>query len=231
MRTIIDDHQVHIWQANLKNQARLPNDISEYLSPHELERANKLKFPNDRDHFIARQYLLRSILCKYCDCQPHELIFSYNKYNKPFITLPKSEDIKFNMSSSADLMIIGVCKQHDIGIDIEKVRETGNLDDIALENFSQRELEYFNNESDKKTAFFDIWTRKEAFIKAVGTGMYFPLKSFCVEVDPSGSYEKLIILKHPAESLWRTITLKVSDGHRAALAIESDNFNVSYFQL
>jgi Phosphopantetheinyl transferase len=232
MHTLIDDYQVHVWQVNLKNRNGVPKDIHDYLSPYELERAAKFKFTHDREHYILRHYLLRLILCKYCDCQPQELRFRYNSYNKPFINIPEFREIKFNMSSSDDLMMIGLCKQNDIGIDIEKIRETGNLEHIALENFSHRELEYFNSELKKTTAFFNIWTRKEAFIKAIGKGIYFPLKSFSVDIDPSGSYENIAILRHPVESKrWRTITLKTSDSHIAALAIKSVRFNVLYFQL
>lgn len=232
MHTAIDDSQVHVWQVNLKSRNELPKDLQDYLSPNELERAAKFKFSKDRDHFLLRHYLLKLILCEYCDCQPHELKFRYNNYNKPFINIPEFKELKFNMSSSDDLMMIGLCKQNDIGIDVEKIRETGNLEHIALENFSERELEYLNSKLDKTTAFFNIWTRKEAFIKAVGKGIYFPLKSFCVDVDPSGSYENMTILKHPVESKrWRTIAIKVSDSHIAALAIKSVRFNVLYFQL
>ena len=232
MHTAIDDSQVHVWQVNLKSRNELPKDLQDYLSPIEHERAAKFKFPNDREHFLLRHYLLKLILCEYCDCQPHELKFRYNNYNKPFINIPEFKELKFNMSSSDDLMMIGLCKQNDIGIDVEKIRETGNLEHIALENFSERELEYLNSKLDKTTAFFNIWTRKEAFIKAVGKGIYFPLKLFCVDVDPSGSYENMTILKHPVESKrWRTIAIKVSDSHIAALAIKSVRFNVLYFQL
>ena len=232
MHTAIDDSQVHVWQVNLKSRNELPKDLQDYLSPNELERAAKFKFSKDREHFLLRHYLLKLILCEYCDCQPHELKFRYNNYNKPFINIPEFKELKFNMSSSDDLMMIGLCKQNDIGIDVEKIRETGNLEHIALENFSERELEYLNSKLDKTTAFFNIWTRKEAFIKAVGKGIYFPLKSFCVDVDPSGSYENMTILKHPVESKrWRTIAIKVSDSHIAALAIKSVRFNVLYFQL
>lgn len=232
MHTVIDDYQVHVWQVNLKSRKEHPKDIQDYLSPDEIERAVKFKFTHDREHFILRHYLLRLILSKYCDCQPNELRFRYNSCKKPFINIPEFREIKFNMSSSDDLMMIGLCKQNDIGIDIEKVRETGNLEHVALENFSQRELEYFYSELDKTTAFFNIWTRKEAFIKATGKGVYFPLKSFCVDIDPSGSYENLTIFRHPAESKhWRTIITKASDSHIAALAIKSVRFNVLYFQL
>jgi 4'-phosphopantetheinyl transferase len=232
MTTLVDDHQVHVWQADLNSFHGFPEDISDHLSPYEIERANNLKFKIDQEHFILRHYLLRLILSKYYNCQPREIRFKYNSFKKPFVESKRSNEIKFNMSSSDDFIIIGLCRNKDIGIDIEKVRQTDNFELIALDNFSNPELEYLNNESDKTTAFFNIWTRKEAFIKAVGTGIYFPLKSFSVDIDASGNSENLKILNHHAESkLWRTMNLKTRDCYTAALAIKSVKFNVLYFQL
>jgi 4'-phosphopantetheinyl transferase len=232
MNIEIEDYQVHIWQANLKSLSVYPEDISKTLSSDELESADKLKFTIDREHFILRHYYLRLILGKYCNCQPHELMFRYNSCKKPYISIPEYKEILFNMSSSGDLMIVGLGWHNDIGIDIEKVHEFYNLENISADYFSLQELNYFNGESDRTKAFFKIWTRKEAIIKAMGQGLYYPLKSFCVEVSPSGDYEHMTIVNNPSESkLWRTSELNTSDGYIASLAIKSDRFKISYFHL
>ncbi len=232
MNTLINNSQVHVWQATLKSLNVLPGDISDFLSPFELERANKLKFPHDQEQFVLRHYLLRIILSKYCECHPNEIRFRYDSYEKPYIDLPVFNEINFNMSSSADLIIIGLCRKTDIGIDVEKVHHIQDMEQIVRENFSHKELKYFNSEPDKTAAFFKIWTRKEAFIKAVGKGFYFPLKSFYCEVSSSEGYENITLPKHPVESkLWRTKALKAADGYVASLAIKSTGFNILYFQL
>lgn len=232
MNIEIEEYQVHVWQANMNTPSIHPKEISKALSPDELERANKLKFPKDREHFILRRYQLCLILSKYCGCQPHELMFRYNSYKKPFIYMPEFKGVKFNMSFSGDLMLVGLSKQNDLGIDIEKVHEMHDLENIAVENFSLQELKYLNGTLDKTNTFFKIWTRKESFIKATGKGMYHPLKSFCVDINSSGSYEHLVIFNHPMESkLWRTAELNTSDGYIASMAIKSDKFQISYFQL
>ena len=232
MNTSINNSEVHVWQATLKNPSVLPGDISDFLSPFELERANKLKFPHDQEQFIVRHYLLRIILSKYCECHPKEIRFRYNSYKKPYIDLPEFNEINFNMSSSADLIIIGLCRKTDIGIDIEKVQEIENIEQIAQENFSHQELTYFNCDSDRTAAFYNIWTRKEAFIKAIGKGFYFPLKSFYCEISSSGGFENITIPEHPVESkLWKTKALKAADGYVASLAIKSTGFSILYFQL
>jgi 4'-phosphopantetheinyl transferase len=232
MSVAIKDNQVHVWQVNLKT---MPADTTKFtgtLSPDELERAGKLKIQRDREHFILCHSQLRLILSKYCDCLPGELSFRYNSCKKPLISNTESGELKFNMSHSDDLMLVGLCKRNEIGIDIEKVREVDELENIANENFSAQEIKYLMDSSDKINTFFKIWTRKEAFIKAIGKGIHFPLKSFCVEIKSMGSPEHLVILHHsPRQDQWRTSELKVSDGYIASLAINSDKFKISYFQL
>ena len=232
MNIEIEEYQVHVWQTNIDDLSIYPKDILKSLSPDELERADKFKFPEDREHFILRRYKLRVILSKYCDCQPHELVFRYNFYKKPFIYIPEYEGVKFNMSFSGNLMLAGLSKNTDIGIDIENVRQMPDLENIAREDFSLQEVNYLKGTSDKTTTFFKIWTRKEAFIKATGKGLYHPLKSFCVNINSSGRYEHVVIFDHPEESgLWRTEALNTSDGYIASMAIRSDKFQISYFHL
>lgn len=221
-----------MWQANLNTLYVYAKGIAKTLPPEELERANKLRFTRDREQFILRRYHLRLILSKYCDCQPYEIMFSYNYCKKPFIFISEFKEIKFNLSYSKELMLVGLSNHDDIGIDIEKIIEIRNLENVAIENFSLQELKLYNSKLDKTDTFFKIWTRKEAFVKAKGKGLYLPLKSFCVQINSSGSYEHLIIFNHPSESkLWRTVGLNTSDGYIASLAIKSDKFKISYFQL
>ncbi len=232
MNIEIEEYQVHVWQANIKADSAYYKDFSNALSSDELERANNFRFPKDRERFIIRRYQLRLILSKYCGCQPNEIMFGYNSFKKPFIWLPEFKEVKFNMSCSGDLMLVGLCNQNEIGIDIEKVCEIHNLDNIASENFSLQELKYLNGTLDKINAFYKIWTRKEAFIKAIGKGMYYPLKSFCVEVNSSGGYEQLVIFNHLTESkLWRTAEINSPAGYIASIAIKSDRFRINYFHL
>ena len=232
MNLEIEKDQVHVWQVHLNSTSSHPMEITKALSSDELEQANKFKFPEDREHFILRRNQLRTILSKYYGCQPREIIFRYNSYKKPFIYMPELKRIKFNMSFSGDLMLVGISKHNDIGIDIEKVHEMHDLENIAFENFSSQELKYLNGTLDITNTFFKIWTRKEAFIKAKGEGIYHPLKSFCVDIKSSGSYEQLVIFNHPAESkLWRTTEINTSSGYIASMAINSHRFQILYFQL
>ena len=178
MNIEIEDNHIHVWQARIDTSSGFPEEILNTLSQDERERAHKFQFQKDREHYILRHYQLRLILSKYCGCQPHEIKFRYNSYKKPFIFMPEFKEIKFNISFSHDLMLVGLNKYKDIGIDIEKVHEIHDLETLAVNNFSSQELKALNENLDKTKTFFTIWTRKEAFIKATGKGMYYPLKSF-----------------------------------------------------
>lgn len=232
MNIKIEDNQVHVWQAKINTPSGYPEDILNTLSQEERERAHKLQFQKDREHFIFRHYQLRLILSKYCGCQPHEIKFRYNPYKKPFIFMPDYKEVKFNISFSHDLMLVGLNKHKEIGVDIEKVHEIHDLETVAVNNFSARELKILNEALDKIKTFFTIWTRKEAFIKATGKGMYYPLKSFCVCINSTGSCEHPVIFNRPIKSkLWRITELITSEGYIASLAIKTNKFRISYFQL
>jgi len=227
----IKNHQVHVWQTDVCNSTVYPKDIQKVLSPVELERVNKFRVPKDQAHFIFRHYKLRVILSLYCGCQPQNLIFRYNSFGKPFIDMPEFNEVRFNMSFSGNLMILGISRQNNIGCDIEEVREIDDQRNIANENFSTQEIQILNHSNDEIGTFFKIWTRKEALIKAIGKGMFYPLKSFTVNMDPLGGPEHLLIIDNTDESkLWRTTPLNISDGYIASLAIESDEFQISYFK-
>jgi 4'-phosphopantetheinyl transferase len=227
MNIILEDQQVHVWQVNLETNPGHADEFS--LSADELERANKFRFSKDRDNFILRHYFLREILGKYCDCKPYEIDFSYNTCKKPFIKMPEFAEIKFSLSYSNEMMLVGVSKK-DIGIDIEQIREEYTLDNIAAENFSDQEFEYYeSNLSEKTKAFYNIWTRKEAFIKSVGDGMSMPLKSFCVNINYDGNPEPVVIFDHPTDSgKWITERIKTLAGYIASVAVKSNRLNLIY---
>jgi len=232
MKIEIEDNQVHIWQARIDVSSGYPKDIKDVLSADERERAISFKLQNDQIHFIIRHYLLRIILSKYCDYLADEITFRYDTHKKPAFNMPEYRKIKFNMSFSHDLMLVAINKHNDIGIDIEKVHDINDLESVAVNNFSSKEFKYLNSSSEKINTFFKIWTRKEAFIKATGKGMYYPLKSFCVSMDKSGNHENLIIFNHPIKSKhWRIAEIKASDGFIASIAVKTNKFQISYFQL
>lgn len=181
----LKDNEIHISLCRISNDKPLINILEKYLSIDELEKANKFVFEKDRLSYIVSRGTLRTLLVKYLNISPQLIRFSYNQYGKPFIDIPQSTDIKFNLSHSNEYCLIAINKNSNIGIDIEWINKDIMPNDIAKNYFSASELKDFSsiNKENQLRAFFKIWTRKEAFIKAVGKGLSLSLDSFDVSLD------------------------------------------------
>jgi 4'-phosphopantetheinyl transferase len=231
MNTLLQDKSIHIWYADI-HSIRLGQElIHTTLSPDEIAHANQYKFEQDRMSFFSRHYILRLILSKYYKCRPQELKFRYSQYGKPDVDSSESECLKFNLSFSGNLMAVGISAHIDIGVDLEEIKQLDNINDIANDHFSLEEFTFFKNDSDITSTFYKIWTRKEAFIKGVGKGMFYPLKSFSVKLGSKGVSKHPIIISQPKESKkWRIIELDAKKGYVASLAAKTDQLIISYYQ-
>ncbi|MDP4206028.1 MAG: 4'-phosphopantetheinyl transferase superfamily protein [Bacteroidota bacterium] len=230
MALTIEDNEIHIWHADLLPEKWNTQELTEVLSEDERTRAQNFKFQCHREYFILRRYLLRAILSKYCHCNPSDLEFRYTGYQKPFISTPEYNSIKFNASFSDNLLLIGITMQREIGVDIERQHIIPDIERVAFDHFSTNEFNLFKEASCNEEIFFKIWTRKEAFIKAVGKGMYYPLKSFAIN-PASPEFEKPALENDPERSEhWRIGGLTTKEGFYASLAVNADQFNIRYLQ-
>ena len=179
----IQDNQVHLWYIPYNSQNILSTkfDKDEVLSEDEIRRANKYKFHIHRKQFITYRIALRKILSIYYKISPRELVFKYTEYGKPYVAnSPIQYNIQFNLSHSEDMAVLGVTKNNLLGVDIEYIKPIDNIDDIAIQFFSKSEYKKFVSlpSKYKLECFYEIWTRKEAFIKAIGEGLSHPLDTF-----------------------------------------------------
>ena len=144
--------------------------LEQTLSADEKERAARFHFPVDRERFIAAHGCLRAILRRYLGCESDQISFSVNQYGKPALN---DYPLEFNLSHSGNYALIGITRKQKIGVDVEKVRPEIELESIAEHNFSKREVaELMSLPPGQRVAgFFLCWTRKEAYIKAHGTGI------------------------------------------------------------
>jgi 4'-phosphopantetheinyl transferase len=178
----------HLWKISLE-----PVNIealSAHLSEDELNRANRFAFDRLRRHFIAAHGQLRILLSRYLPCDPAALHFGQNKYGKPFII---DNPLCFNLSHSHQLGLIAINGKNEVGVDIEYIRP--NFDDLRIANrfFSPGEAQQLFElpAGSQKKAFFDCWSRKEAYIKARGKGLAIPLSQFRVSLIPGEPAELL----------------------------------------
>jgi 4'-phosphopantetheinyl transferase len=167
-------------------------DWPDILAPDEIARASRFYFEDDRRRFVKCRVALRILLGGYLEIQPADIRFQYENNGKPEIALPHdSRGLRFSVSNSGALASSAVGSGSAIGVDIEKVRPNPDFLNVARQFFSAREVQAILalSENKRQEAFFACWTRKEAFLKATGIGLSYPLSEFSVSVDPDGPAE------------------------------------------
>ncbi len=180
---VLNPNEVSLWRAVLAITEEQISEFLAVLSPDEILRANRFKFPIHRQRFIAARGILRCILSYYLSMEPELIEFSYTEHGKPFIA---DSDVEFNLSHSSDMAVYAIAKKILIGVDIEKIKSTYE-DGVAKRYFSEKEYAELNEVpfALKTKAFYQIWASKEAVIKAMGLGISYSLNSFSVPVKAS----------------------------------------------
>jgi len=168
---------IDLWSIYLPDCRADVESCRNILTDEELERAAKFFKPEDAERFILCRGLLRRILGKVLDTVPSALSFKRNGHGKPF--LPDT-DLEFNVSHSRDRLLIAVTSGRALGVDIEFRRSGINMDAIADRWFAPEERAFFQGLEKPEQGFFDIWAKKEAYVKALGTGIFKELHTFTV---------------------------------------------------
>lgn len=230
----IESDEIHIWLVPLEVDPSIINHLRQIISDDERIRADRFRFERHRNRFIVARGLLRVTLALYLKKDPIELIFNYNDYGKPVLAEQSGGDrLKFNVSHSHVLALFGITLDHEIGIDIERIRPDFAELKIAQRFFSAREVEVLMSlpEAIQKSAFFNCWTRKEAFIKAKGKGLSIPLSQFDASLAPDEPAELLTVKNEPQEAArWLLYNLDPGEDYKAALAVEKNNWQLRYWK-
>jgi 4'-phosphopantetheinyl transferase len=224
----LDANHVHVWLAALDPGAEATESLCEILSDDERQRAARFRFQKDRDRFIVARSTLRNILARYLHSDPRRLRFEYGEHQKPFI---ESTRLRFNLSHSHRLALYGVALDKEIGIDIEHIRADFASLDIAERFFSPREVISLKSFPDcaRTEAFFNCWTRKEAYIKVRGTGVSHGLENFAVSLDEPARL--LSDLSDPqAVSRYSLFNLRPAQEYAGAVAVEGQGLSLKFWQ-
>jgi 4'-phosphopantetheinyl transferase len=229
----LKQNEIHVWRADLNVSQHLLNTLEDTLEKKERDRANRFHFEQDRHHFIAARGILRVILGRYLNLGPKRLKFIYTPHGKPSILNETDYGyLKFNLSHSHGFALYAVTIGREVGIDIERVRANLSFEKIAKRFFSPLEFETLVSlpPSERIQGFFNCWTRKEAYIKAVGEGLSIPLDQFDVTLRPSDE-AKIISIKGDAAlaSNWSLHSLTPAPGYVGALAVEGKNLRIKYW--
>lgn len=233
-RTLHQD-EIHVWLVTYEMfRAQLP-DLCLLLSVDEAKKAGQFYFEKDRRRFIVTHGLLRMLLAGYTNLPPTQLSFQYNAYGKPELaSYPQKEPLHFNISHTHNLIVYAFTHTRNIGIDIEYIRT-----DIEYEQLARRYFSPFENAElqrlpllQRQQAFFDCWTRKEAYIKARGLGLSLALDSFDVTVQPDDPVKLLASRESVQETnRWLFASLSISSNYAGTLVAEGQGWQMRCWQL
>jgi 4'-phosphopantetheinyl transferase len=229
----LSSDQVHIWQAHLDLPAELLAQLRATLSTDEQRRADRFHFERDRHRFTAGRGILRNILSRYSGIESALLEFSYSPRGKPALrSAPAGGNLNFNLSHSGGLALYAVTRHRQIGIDLEMLRPMPDAEKIAERFFSTGESAALRNlpTTDKQEAFFLCWTRKEAYLKAVGQGLT-GLDEVEVSLTP-GEPAKILSISGDVQQArrWSLQHLTPAPGCVGAVAVEGNGFSLSCWE-
>ena len=225
--------EVHVWRASLRPAPHVLARLEAHLSPEERARAARFRFPEHRTAFVAGRGVQREILSRYAALPPAALAYRETAHGKPSLAGGAGvPELRFNVSNSGDLALYAVTRGRELGVDLERVKPMPDGIDIARRFFSAPENEVFAalDESVRDLAFFHCWTRKEAYIKAVGEGLSMPLDRFDVAFAP-GEPARLLCTRGAADEAgrWTMLELRPGPGYVGALAVEGDGWRPVLF--
>jgi 4'-phosphopantetheinyl transferase len=218
---------VEVVSIRLDAELAAVGELARCLSEGERLRASRFIFERDRRRFIVGRARLRHFLASRQGVQPDAVELAYGPRGKPALSRRFADAaLCFNVSHSEDVAVYAFSRGREIGVDVEAVRALRDADDIAARFFSRRENEaYLALEMrDKPLGFFNCWTRKEAFIKALGEGLYYPLDRFDVSLAPGESAKILRVENTPGhECGWCLDSFFPAPGFVAAVVTENRN--------
>jgi 4'-phosphopantetheinyl transferase len=220
--------RVDVWRVHLDEPLKAESGADvlspAVLSPDEIARARRFHFEKDRIHFARCRSALRGLLGDYLLIPAAEIHFEYLTSGKPCLGVDQNpRALQFNVSHSANMALIAVGSEHRLGVDIERIRADVDTASLAERFFSRRERDGLAALPDplRVTSFYACWTRKEAFLKATGDGLSFPLADFSVTTHPDRDPALEDIKGDPeAAKQWSLADLNVAEGYRATVAVE-----------
>ncbi len=227
--------EVHLWRQILEQPPAQVQSSLKVLSNDEQERAELFYFNKDREHFIIAHATLRTILGRYLNTDPGRLNFRSGSFGKPYLAQESNpHDLRFNLSHSAGLALIAVARGRELGVDIERIRPEIMKDGIANRFFSPLETATLCALPDhlRTEAFFNCWTRKEAYIKARGEGLSLDPDKFDVSSAP-GQPAAILGTRIDRDDIsrWSMLELDVCAGYAAAIVIEGSVWQLKRWQL
>ncbi|WP_287018042.1 4'-phosphopantetheinyl transferase superfamily protein [Cycloclasticus sp.] len=209
--------EVHVWVFDL--MVPITSKAHTIVSETEWLKINRLKHQQNRALALSMRVQLKRLLSCYLGISPVELQFDTTEFGKPYL---KNQTLSFNVSHSGSQALVAMTLEEDIGVDLEHWRYLDNLEGLVKRNFSSSEQAQWGNISaaQREETFFNIWTCKEAFIKATGRGLGMGVSRCGFSLTPPNR-----LLECPVEygsaADWSCVSLKVGEKVSASLMLRS----------
>jgi 4'-phosphopantetheinyl transferase len=230
----LDAESVHVWLASLPDFRSRLQDIAATLSADELDRARRFRFELHRDRYQLTRGLLRILLGKYLKQAGHEIEFVYGLHGKPALKVTNAEPrLHFNTSHSGDVAVFAVTHLGPVGVDIEQLRPATMREEIARKYFAPAEVQELLAlpQEQRGRGFFNCWTRKEAFLKARGDGVFGGLSTF--QVSLSSRDARLVAINGDVSQAarWTVSELPEVPEYAGAVAVEFPNARLAFWKM
>ena len=208
--------KIYTYNISQTNKEQLLSKVN-VLSQEEKQRAGRFRFEKDFKLYTAGKLMARNMIAELFSKQPQEIRFRIDEYDRPHLSYPSAKNFDFNLSHSGDWVVLA-SSDGRVGIDVELIKpiDLG----IARECFHDKEIEHLHGDPEKKLEnFYKIWTLKESFIKAIGEGLSYPLKSFYFEFFD----ESINFISLRPTSGWSFIHPAFAHGYRLSICTQGDN--------
>ncbi|MBL4743752.1 MAG: 4'-phosphopantetheinyl transferase superfamily protein [Cycloclasticus sp.] len=217
---------VHVWQLDLQYQVN--DEAASILSAEERAKVERLRAKEHRQFGLSMRMQLRLLLSRYIGVQPSDIAFSEGEFGKPYLINPP---LFFNVSHTGSKALVAISFIEEIGVDIEQFKVLDNREGIVKRHFTGEEKQAWLtiSETERKQVFFDIWTRKEAFIKATGRGLGLGLSRCGFSLTkPYDLLECPSDYGHHLE--WACMTIDIDSETSASLILKGAHFEPVIFQ-
>ncbi len=206
----LSDDEIHVWCVELAAAGEVAA-LAACLSADERERGRGLLTGTHQRRFGVARAMLRRLLGRYLGQAPGALAFARGAHGKPFL---QEGTLHFNVSHSHELALYAIARNREVGVDVEWMRPQVAHEQIAARFFSLEEQEVLAQlpAAERRAAFYNIWTRKEAYVKARGDGIAAGLGSFAVSLGAEAA-----LLRSDEGGRWKLVALEPADGYAAAL--------------
>ena len=224
----LPEDEVHLW-VTFPKEIQQPDLLRQYhamMNPDETAKQKRFHFEKHRHQYLLTRAVIRSLLSRYLSRPPAEWAFETNRYGRPHLLPALNETaLRFNLSHSEGIIVCGLVRNREIGVDVEYVQRGGDLVNVADRFFSPQEVQDLHKlpEAQHIDRFFDYWTLKESYIKARGMGLSIPLDQFSFHLDDGpGIRISIDARQNDPPERWQFRQWRLDDRYKIALALERD---------